>query len=230
MTNAVHSLLISLTILTAASLITTNTAYAQTRYVHDELVITVRSGESSQHKILRTIKSGTALELLESHPDTGYSLIRLKDGTEGWVLSRYLTRQPIAKTRLATARRELQQAQLQNRNLEQALSQTQQQLQKSEARNASLLKRVDDLEKEINRIRNLAGHAPALSEQNQALKADLIRLETLVQTLEQENMLIKDRSARDWFIAGTGVTLMGMAMGFVAHKIRSRKRSSWREL
>lgn len=230
MINTGHSLLFSLVFLAAACVATTNNAYAQTRYVNDELVITVRSGESSQHQILRTIKSGTEVELLETHPDTGYARVRLNDGTEGWVLSRYLTRQPIAKTRLDTVRRELQQTQQQKRNLEQTLSQTQQQLQQNEERSAMLQKKIDDLEKEVSRIRNLAGHAPALSDQNQALKADLIRLETLVQTLEQENMLIKDRSARDWFIAGTGVTLMGMAMGFVAHKIRSRKRSSWREL
>ena len=230
MINTGHPLLFSLILLAAAYGAMTNSAHAQTRYVNDELVITVRSGESSQYQILRTIKSGTSLKVLETHPDTGYSRVRLNDGTEGWVLSRYLTPQPIAKARLEAVRRELQQTQQQNRNLTQTLSQTQQQLQQSEERNAALQKKIEDQNKEISRIRNLAGHAPALSEQNQTLKADLIRLETLVQTLEQENMLIKDRSARDWFIAGTGVTLMGMAMGFVAHKIRSRKRSSWREL
>ena len=103
-------------------------------------------------------------------------------------------------------------------------------MEKSEQRNQGLLQQIQDLEKEVGHVRNIAGHAPALSDQNQTLKADVIRLETLVQTLEQENLLIKDRSSRDWFIAGTGVTLLGITIGFVAYKTRGQKRSSWSQL
>ena len=218
--------------LAVAALLTLSisSAAAETRYVSDELVITVRSGESSQHQILRTIKSGTQMKLLESHKETGYSRIRLNDGTEGWVLSQYLTATPVTKQRLTTARRELSHAKQKIKTLSEQIKQTQYELSESEQRGQALLKQTEALEREVTHIRNIAGHAPALSDQNQALKADVIRLETMVQTLEQENLLIKDRSARDWFIAGTGVTLMGMAIGFVAYKIRSQKRSSWSEL
>ncbi len=205
-------------------------ANAQTRYINDELVVTIRSGQSNQHQILRTAKSGTRLELLESHKETGYSRVRLGDGTEGWVLSQYLSTTPTNKARLQTTQRKLDDAKQQINALRNQLKQTQYELSESEQRNQALLKETEALEREVTHIRNIAGHAPALSDQNQALKADVIRLETMVQTLEQENLLIKDRSARDWFIAGTGVTLMGIAIGFVAYKIRTQKRSSWSEL
>ncbi len=206
------------------------TALAETRYVRDELVITVRSGESNRHQIIKTIKSGTAVEVLETHPDTGYSRVRLRDGTEGWVLSQYLTDRPIARQRLAAALGELERARQRIETLRKQINEGNEALARAEARNQALLKQIESLEREVSHIRNIAGHAPALSEQNQSLKADVIRLETMVQTLEQENMLLKDRSARDWFIAGTGVTLLGMAIGFVAYKIRGQKRSSWSEL
>ncbi len=211
-------------------ILTIGSANAETRYVSDELIITLRSGESSRHQILRTAKSGTQMELLDSHPETGYSRVRLTDGTEGWVLSQYLTTTPPAKQRLDGAHQELANSKQQINALRSQLKQTQYELSEREQRIQILLRQNESLENDIIHIRNIAGHAPALNTQNQALKADVIRLETMVQTLEQENLLIKDRSARDWFIAGTGVTIMGMAIGFVAYKMRSQKRSSWSEL
>ena len=52
------------------------TATAETRYVSDELQITLRSGQSTQHQILRMIPSGTPLEVLETNEDTQILLMK----------------------------------------------------------------------------------------------------------------------------------------------------------
>ena len=44
----------------------TTVATADTRYVSDELGITLRTGKSTQHQILRMVTSGTPLTVLES--------------------------------------------------------------------------------------------------------------------------------------------------------------------
>ncbi|MGD8927068.1 MAG: hypothetical protein PVG20_09465, partial [Thioalkalispiraceae bacterium] len=57
-------------------------AYAANKYVSDHLVITMRTGQGNQFEIIKTLISGTKLEVLEE-TDTGYTKVRLADGTEG---------------------------------------------------------------------------------------------------------------------------------------------------
>ena len=76
-------------------------AIGQSLYVSDELVITVRSGPATTNPILTNLRAGDRVEVLEVDQEIGYSLIRAADGMEGWVVSRYLTEQPIARDRLA---------------------------------------------------------------------------------------------------------------------------------
>ena len=91
-------------------MLTAVAASAQTRYVSDELTITLRTGPSTQNQILRNLTSGAAVEVLQELPDEGYTRVRTTDGTEGWVISRYLQTERIAAQRLTVAERDLAQA------------------------------------------------------------------------------------------------------------------------
>jgi SH3 domain protein len=48
-----------------------------------------------------------------------------------------------------------------------------------------------------------------------------------MQTLQQENAGLKDRTARDWFMVGAGVVLLGILAGLFIPRIRWRRKSSW---
>jgi SH3 domain protein len=63
--------------------------WAETMYVTDVLRLTLRTGQSTEHKIIAVIESGQEVEILESGEE--WSSVRLTDGKEGWVLTRYLT-------------------------------------------------------------------------------------------------------------------------------------------
>jgi SH3 domain protein len=73
---------------------------ATTKFVSDEFEIMLRTGQSTQHEIRRQIKSGTPLVVLKE--SDGYTKVRMPNGVEGWVLSRYLMNQPSGRDRLAT--------------------------------------------------------------------------------------------------------------------------------
>ncbi|MEL0082407.1 MAG: TIGR04211 family SH3 domain-containing protein, partial [Gammaproteobacteria bacterium] len=79
------------------------TLVAETRYVSDQLRITVRSGKSTGHAVITTLDSGDAVEVLQTDSDSGYSEVRLPNGRQGWALSRYLRAQPIARDQLKNA-------------------------------------------------------------------------------------------------------------------------------
>ena len=58
-------------------------AMAKEQYVIDVLYITLRAGQGDEFQVLRSMKSGTRLEVLEVS-DQGYSLVRTEKGEEGW--------------------------------------------------------------------------------------------------------------------------------------------------
>ena len=80
---------------------------ATTAYVTDQMEVTLRNGTSTGHRILRMLPSGVPLEVLETDSDSGYTRVRSPSGQEGWVLSRYLQNEPVARDQLKAARQKL---------------------------------------------------------------------------------------------------------------------------
>lgn len=208
----------------------TLTAQAETRYVTDELEIDLRSGTSLQHRILRMIPSGTQLEILERDEATGYTKVRTSSGVEGWILSRYLTTTPPARVRLADTEKKLTELEIQSRERMAKLSQSDQEFLKT----SEELVRIKDenlkLNKQLADIQRTASSALAIDAENKDLKNRLMQMEREQETLRQENMALHDRTARDWFMIGAGVLIVGIILGLIIPRIRIRKRSSWDSL
>lgn len=202
----------------------------ETYYVDDELVITMRGGKGTEYQIIRTLKSGTRLEVLETDKDAGYSLARTPGGTEGWVLTRYLTQTPIAKHRLADAENKLASLEAKTAELTAQLGQTRASRDSLDKSSSQLATENQKLQQELDRIREISSNALALDQINKELREKLIHLETELQTVEQQNAVLKDRSARDWFITGTGVTILGIIIGLILPRLRFQRKSKWNEL
>lgn len=201
-------------------------AHAETRWVSDQLVITLRTGQGNQYQILKTLPSGTKLEVL-NQADSGYTQVRTPAGDEGWVLTQYLTDKPTARLLLAQAQSQLAALQDENAKLKDDSTQLRQ-------TNTELDKQVKDLSaqtaeqgKELARLKDVAERPLQLDNENKALKEQTIQLEKNLQIVTQENLSLKDRAEREWFMAGAGVLLAGMLLGLLLPKIRWRRRSSW---
>ncbi len=203
-------------------------AYAQTsRYVTDDLTIPLRSGKSTEYRIVAYLPSGAKLDLLESDSDSGYSRVRTDKGTEGWVLTRYLADSPSARDQLDDAKKKLVNSQIDNNRLNDELG-------KLKGEKNDLSKQVqtltDDnrrLNQQLASIRQTASSALALDNENKTLKSKAVDLERQVQSYEQENALLKDRRNRDWFIAGALVLGGGVLLGLIIPKLRVRRKSNW---
>ncbi len=72
--------------------------FAETRYVTDLLKLPLRTGPSTEYKILALVESGQRLDVVE--PGENWSMVRLDNGKEGYVLNRYLVNQPTSAVRL----------------------------------------------------------------------------------------------------------------------------------
>ena len=128
----------------------TVTRAATTRYVTDNLEITLRSGQSTKHQILRMLKSGTKLDILETNPKSGYSRVRTAQGLEGWVLTRYLVNVAGARERLAESDKKIVKLEIANTRLQGKLGRLSEDYKKANAERQKLKEDTRRLNQELN--------------------------------------------------------------------------------
>ena len=214
-------------ILVSCFLMLTGNAIAETRYVSDTLEITLRSGKGTNFGITRMLRSGTSVEVLAVDKKSGYTQVRTKSGKEGWVLSRFLMNGRAARERLATAEKNLAELELENRKLTTAMTTLTEEKSGLETNLQELEGQSRGVNQELSEIKRTASSALAIDSENKELKGRMVSLERKLQTVQQENEALKDRTARDWFMVGAAVILLGIIVGLIIPKIRFRKKSSW---
>ena len=206
-------------------------AAAETRYVTDQFEITLRSGESTKHKIVRMLQSGSAVEMLGTNESNGYSKIRTEDGTTGYVLSRQLLDEPVARDRIVDLETRLAE-------LQQAPDQLAAQLSKLQSAHATLQMDHEELraekshlEEELATIRHASANVMRISEERTELRQSTADLSRRVANLQQENLDLKNQSDQRWFLIGAGVVLGGILIGLILPHLRfQRRKSSWGSL
>jgi SH3 domain protein len=194
--------------------------YGETMYVSDMLKLTLRTGPSIENKIIAVIESGQEMEVIKFGDE--WSQVRLPNGKEGWVLSRYLTTDEtngIKLQRLETKHKNLmiQTAELleennglktENTRLSSELEAKQKQLEKIQTDYEALKNEATEF---LTLKANYNRAASQLAEQTAKAK----KLEEQVSSLAM-NTYIK------WFLAGSGVLIIGFLIGFSTKRQRRR--------
>ncbi len=221
-----------------APILTMHQAAAETRYVGDQLIITMRQGKSTQHKILKTLKTGTPLEILED--GESYLKVRTTDGVEGYVLRQYISSTPPKTQRIEEL--EMLNNSLQNKlgsleeaktNLEKQLktmkesysqefssisstsAELEQNLQQALDNERIMAEKYDTLLAQAENVVEIAADRDRLLQQNKKLEADMA-------VLSKRNDKLADSRMIKWFLAGGGVFFFGWIIGKISRKKRSR--------
>jgi SH3 domain protein len=213
-------------------------AAAETRYVGDQLVITLRQGKSNQHKILKTLKTGTPLELLEEGDP--YLKVRTSDGVEGYVLRQYISADPPKTKRIEELEVLNSSLQKKIRALEETKSSLEMQLKTTEENYSekfvALTSKSTDLEQNLEQALNnerimaqkydtllsQAENVVEIAAEREQLLQDNNKLEAEVTALLKKNDKLADSRMIKWFLAGGGVFLFGWVIGKISRKKRSR--------
>lgn len=204
---------------------------AESRYVTDQFKITLRSGESATHKILRMLPSGERLELLSANPSSGYSRIKTSDGREGYVLTRQLMNIPSARDRLSKAEKRLQELQQEPGRLSAKLAKLQDEHGKLQTQYNGLKQEKTSLDKELETIRRTASNAIRISNERNDLRKVVAQLTHQVENLKQENRELSNNTNQRWFLIGAGVIIGGIIIGLILPHLRfQRRKSSWGSL
>lgn len=202
-------------------------AYGAPAWVSDEFEVTLRSGPSTDNAIQLMVGSGMQLEVLERDGDTGYSRVQTPGGTEGWVLTRYLMREPSAREQLKTLTDRLSNANSLGSSLESQLIAVQSEQDTSTRRIATLEREKAGVEKEFADLKKTAASVININDRNKVLTDELAEERTRADMLDDENRQLMSQTRRYWFMAGALVLLVGVVLGIWLPRIRWQRRSGY---
>ncbi|MGE4580315.1 MAG: SH3 domain-containing protein [Desulfuromonadales bacterium] len=212
-------------------------AAAETRYVSDQLVVTIRQQPADQAEVITTLRTDTPLEVLA---DQGrYLLVQTPAGEKGYVQSQYITSdlpKPIVIDRLQKERAQLQQklaaaekareaaiSELQkikttlateSQTTEQQVTELKSALAQARSELQEATERYDTLLANSREIVNITNARNQLEEDNARLSAE-------IEAIRQENKSLLTTGMIQWFLAGGGVFLIGWLVGKLSRKRRS---------
>jgi len=203
--------------------------YADTRYVTDQLVISVRDGHNPSDIVLGYIKTATPVDVIEEIGD--YSRIKTEDGLEGWVLTKYIVSEKPKALIIEDLKSEIQKLNekadskklLETKKMyEEKIGELEQEVNINQRFTA---KAKSDLIQLDNKYKNLLAHSQNKEElirESEQLKKLNTHLNTEIKSLKQQNKVPLKSKGLQSFVAGAGVLLLGYLLGASAKK---KKRS-----
>jgi SH3 domain protein len=208
-------------------LLTSTSSFAATRYVSEELEITMRTGQGVKFGISRMLTSGTKLAVIENNKSSGYSKVRTEGGKVGWVLTRYLSNEPSSRNRAIASAQKVANLELEIAKYKGELQSLSAQNSTSSSENLSLKETSQRLSKELDDLRRTASSAVALDNENRQLKEKLQQTNHDMQAVIIENSALKGSDSKRWFLIGAAVLFGGFLLGLIIPRLRFRKKESW---
>lgn len=198
-------------------------ARAETWYVQPSAEVPIRSGQGTEYKILSVVPDGMTVAILEEADP--WVKVRTPGGAEGWMLRRYLSKDPPLSDRVSTL--QAQNAKLGQENeairreleeLSAAHTQNQQELNACIAERDEIRGNYQSLRADTADVIDLKQDLTDKVQENQLVRQQLAEL-------EQENANLQRNTSLKWFLAGGLVLLIGWVIGLVSTRSRRRKSS-----
>lgn len=196
---------------------------AQTKYVSDDLSITMRTGQGNQYSIVEMLESGTPVRVIQKN--NGYTQVQAPNGKQGWVLARFLQPMPVARDRLADVQKQLSNVKQQNSKLQDQLKAALSTKSDQTSTIQQLKQRNSALKQRLGHITNTAAHSLQISQENDKLKARVAHLEQERSQLQYENRITESR--REGIVIGAMILIAGVFVGLILPRLRLRRRSAW---
>ena len=186
----------------------TTSLNAATRYVSDDLFTYMHSGPGTQYKIVGSIDAGERINTIQTNKNAGYTLIKDSKGRNGWINSKYVSKQLGLKERLPKLENEL--AKLKNQ-LNEAED-------KANMNKASL---EEDLASHTNQVSELKDSNSKLNEELKEIKALNTKLNDKLDT-KKNDLLMR------WFSYGGMVGGVGLILGLLIPVLIPSRRQKTR--
>jgi SH3 domain protein len=214
----------------AACLAASGAATAQdTAWVGDEVFIVLHAGPGANYRWVAKLNPGTALTPKGTAEDGAWTEVTTDRGTDGWVRSEFLTRQPPAQVRLPAAEARAGRLEARVTELEDKLASVQAAEADTSGSLAETEARLAATSEELAHIKQVSGRALALDEENRQLNESVETLRSEVDVLKADNQRLKDKLQSSAFLDGALAVLLGVIITLVVPRLWPRRRnsSSW---
>lgn len=223
---SVRSLLLSVLIMFVAT--ASLPVLAKTSYVSDELKVPMRSGASTGHRIIKFVKSGTALTVLGASEDNKFIEVQMSDGKTGWVAAEDVMDIPSGRARLVSANKKLNKVREENKELKASVSELKSEIKQLKSEKGALQNERTNLSNSLDDLKITASNPLALSKKNKQLKKELDKAQANAAMLDKDNQTLRSNVAQEWFIIGGAVSIGSLILGLILTRINWRKkRDSW---
>ena len=201
---------------------------AETMYVDDTLYVPLRAGEGLQYKIThKGIKSGTPVEVIRQNPDTGYSEVRTPSGITGFMPTRYLVPEPVARDKLKALQAKYDALVERTRTATEREKELKSTIATLTQERDRLQKEVERLQTELADIKRVSANAIQLDSRNRELREENVRLRNEVELLTSDNQRLKDNREQTMMLYGAGLVVLGILIAIIVPNLKRQKRSSW---
>lgn len=204
-------------------------AHAETRYITDQLDTELRAAPGTGQKVVRRLPSGTKVELVEGKtkqkPKPGYSRVRAPDGSVGYVPTKILQEEPVARARVAELESQLQEL------LRPPEVQVRSERSDTIEDVKTLLRQKQQLEQELATIRHDSVNIMEIATDRDRLRIQVSELTREREELLQDNHELRTQSNQRWFIIGVAVLAGGVLLGSILPRLGLRqRRGNWNSL
>ena len=146
---------------------------AKTVYVSDELNVPMRSGATNGHRIVKFLKSGTALTVLGASDDDKFTEVEVSGGKTGWVATKDIMDIPSARDRLVSVNKKLAKVRSENKELKSSISELKSEIRQLKNEQSELQNERTNLSNSLDDLKITASNPLALSKKNKQLKKEL---------------------------------------------------------
>jgi len=208
-------------------IVTLGSARAETVYVTANLNISLRSEESTRSKFLKALPIGTPMTVIKENKKSGFTKVRLKDGMEGYIQSRNVTKEPPILDLPETSSKIMESLQAENAVLKTELATAKSAITPGTSLEQSLANERDRLSRELAELKKTAAGSLQLKNERDELQERVVGVERDLQQFKLENQALKDTANQDWFLYGGILSLAGVLLGFILPKLGWRRKTSW---
>jgi len=203
-------------------------AQAKTSYISDELKVPMRSGASNGHRIIKFLKSGTALTVLGSSEDNKFIEVEISGGKTGWVEAENVMNIPSGRDRLISVNKKLSKVREDNKDLKKSIAKLKAEIRQLKNEKGTLQNERTNLSNSLDDLKITAANPIALSRKNKQLKKERDKARDQAAMLDKDNQQLRSNVAQEWFMIGGAVSLGSLIIGLIITRINwRRKRDSW---
>ena len=203
-----------------------NAQSGYTNYVTDSVEIPMRREAGYSYKILRMVRSGTPVKILQVNSD-GWAQVQYKRKGKthtGWMPSTVLQNQPIAKHRLEAQVKKMNRVEEKYNALQQELKTLKTRFDTTSKELSAIKQEKFEVSQALNHLKSISSNAVALDEENQQMRQRLSTLSDQNTIMKEQIDQSEDAVQRQWFLTGGGVLLLGLMLGRFGRMPGKRKK------